>query len=68
MASPKIVREWVRIIRDVAICAVAVFMMIFETVAAASPNPYIIGAALTLLGIPPALRLDEVFNRAGRGK
>lgn len=67
MPSPKVVREWVRIFRDVAIVVVAGFMLVFETVFAAGPNPIIIGAGLTLLGIPPALRLDEVL-RSGRGR
>lgn len=60
--DPKVVRDWVRILRDVAIVLVAGFMLIFETVFVRSPNPYVIGAGLTLLGIPPALRLDYLFR------
>lgn len=62
MASPKVVREWVKIFRDVAIVVTASFMLVFETVFVASPNAYVIGAGLTLFGIPPALRLDEAFR------
>jgi hypothetical protein len=50
------------VLRDVAIVAVAGFMLIYETIATASPSPYLIGAGLTLLGIPPALRFDELFR------
>lgn len=67
LASPRVVREWVRIFRDIAIVFVATFMLIFETVFAPSPNVYVIGAGLTLLGIPPALRLDEVL-RGGKDR
>lgn len=65
MLTPSIVRAWVAILRDVAIVAVAAFMLVFETVYAPEPNPYVIGAGLTLLGIPPALRLDSAFRRNG---
>jgi hypothetical protein len=56
-------REWQWIFRDTVITTLAAFMLIFETVFAASPNVYIIGAGLTLLGIPPALRLDSWRRR-----
>lgn len=59
------VRAWQGIFRDVVITLVAAFMLIFETVVAASPNVYIIGAGLTMLGIPPALRLDSLRKKGG---
>lgn len=52
-------RVWQTIFRDVTITLVAAFMLIFETVVSHDPNAYIVGAGLTLLGIPPALRLDR---------
>jgi len=60
--DPRLAREWVRIFRDVAIVCTASFMLVFETVVVQAPNPYIVGAGLTLLGIPPALRLDAFFR------
>lgn len=60
--TPSVVRAWVRIFRDVAIVVVAGFMLVYETVFVAQPNAYVIGAGLTLLGIPPALRLDDIFR------
>lgn len=47
------------IVRDLAIVAVALFMLVHETTFSVSPNPYVIGAGLTLLGVPPALRIDR---------
>ncbi len=49
---------WMRIIRDTVIVLIGSFMLVFETVFAANPNAYIIGAGLVALGLPPALRLD----------
>lgn len=66
MADAKAVREWVKIFRDLVITFTAAFMLIYETVEIASPNPIVIGAGLTLLGIPPALRLDAFFRPSGR--
>lgn len=57
--TPQQIRAWQAIARDIVITVVATFMLIFETVGSESPNPYIIGAGLTLLGIPPALRIDR---------
>jgi hypothetical protein len=62
--SPETVRAWQRILRDVVIVAVGAFMLIHETVTKDVPNPYIIAAGLTMLGLPPALRFDE-WRRGG---
>lgn len=51
-------RAWQAIFRDVVITLVAAFMLLYETVFVASPNAVVIGGGLTLLGIPPFLRLD----------
>lgn len=53
------IRSWQRILRDLVIVVVGAFMLVYETVAAEVPNPYIIGAGLVTLGVPPALRYDE---------
>lgn len=58
-------RVWQGIFRDVTITVVAAFMLIFETVVVKSPNAYIVGAGLTLLGIPPALLLDRRRRHGG---
>ena len=65
--TPEAVRQWQSIFRDVVITLLAAFMLIFETVFRDSPNAYVIGAGLTLLGIPPALRLDRARSRKDNG-
>lgn len=56
-------RAWQGIFRDALMTVLAAFMLIFETVFADIPNPVIIGAGLTLLGIPAALRLDSLRRK-----
>lgn len=63
--TPEALKAWQGIFRDVVITLVAAFMLVFETVFAAAPNAYILGAGLTLLGIPPALRLDRSRKNHG---
>lgn len=53
------IRAWQRILRDLVIVVVGAFMLVYETVGAKEPNPYVIGAGLVALGVPPALRYDE---------
>jgi hypothetical protein len=65
--NPDAVNAWLSILRDVVITMVAAFMLIYETVVKATPNPYIIGAGLTLLGVPPAIRLDRLRRKNGNG-
>lgn len=65
MSDPEIVRAWIRILRDLAIVAIAAFILIHETVTSRDPNPTLVGAGLVLLGIPPALRADEWIRRKG---
>lgn len=57
--TPATVRAWQRIFRDFVITVVATFILVHETIADEAPNWYLIAAALTLYGIPPALRLDS---------
>lgn len=56
--DPDSLDRWIRIGRDGLIVATATFMLVYETVFAASPNAEIIAAGLALLGLPPFLRLD----------
>jgi hypothetical protein len=58
--NPDAVNAWLTILRDIVITLVAAFMLIYDTVVKTTPNPYIIGGGLTLLGVPPALRLDRL--------
>ena len=63
------ISEWAFIrdvLRDVAIIGLGTFMLIHETLDM-TPNIGIIGAALALLGIPAALRLDAWVRRNGGG-
>lgn len=62
--TPEAVKQWNAIFRDVLITLLATFMLIYETVVAREPNAYIIGAGLTLLGAPFAIRLDTWRRRA----
>lgn len=57
-ASPEEYRAWIGVVRDAFIVGVGVFMLVFETAFARAPNPYLIGAGLTALGLPAAIRLD----------
>lgn len=65
--DPDALKAWQSIFRDIVITLVAAFMLIYETVFIQQPNPYVIGAGLTLLGVPPALRLDRLRRRGGDG-
>lgn len=60
---PEIVDSWVAIFRDITIVLLATFMLVFETVFAHEVSPYIVGAGLTLAGVPPALRADTYRRR-----
>lgn len=51
-----------KLIRDILLTAVGVFMLIWQTLSS-SPQPIILGAALVLLGLPATLRLEDVFRR-----
>jgi len=64
--DPKEVSAWERIIRDAVVVVVGAFMLLYETVFVTTPNALIIGAGLLALGLPPALRVDEIIrNRNG---
>lgn len=68
MLTPSTVRVWQRIFRDFIITIVATFILVHETVTRDDPNWYLIAAALTLYGIPPALRLDDRRRSNGGGR
>lgn len=52
-------RAWQRIVRDTVIVICGAFILIYETIGTLVPDPYLIGAGLVALGVPPALRYDE---------
>ncbi len=56
--DPDVLAAWTSILRDFVIVFLAAFMLVYETVWV-TPNAYIVGAGLALLGVPPALRLDS---------
>lgn len=66
--DPEEARAWARIFRDFTIVVVGAFMLVYETVVAAEPNAYLIGAGLAALGLPPAFRLDEKRTSAREEK
>jgi hypothetical protein len=43
-------------------------MLVYETVYTLDPNALIVGAGLTLLGLPVAFRLDQIFRVEPNGK
>lgn len=47
------------LVRDIWIVAIASFILIYETVEIPTPSELLVGAALVLLGLPAAIRLDE---------
>lgn len=57
--NPETAREWQRIFRDIGTSMVGWFILIWQTVIAHEPHPLLVGAGLILLGVAPALRLDE---------
>jgi hypothetical protein len=57
--NPSAVAEWQKVVRDSVILVLATFIIVFEVAFKSSPNAYALGTALTLLGVPPALRLDS---------
>lgn len=65
LVNPDAVSAWGRIVRDVAIVLVGVFILLHETVSGGPPDPVLIGAGLVLLGVPPALRLDALRDKKG---
>jgi hypothetical protein len=58
MIDQKVYRAWQRIIRDTLLVSIGAFMLVYETVATSSPDPYVIAGGLAALGLPPAIRLD----------
>lgn len=63
--DPDAVASWQRIGRDTVITLLGAFMLIWQTAFALTPSPLIVGAGLTLLVGPSALRLDQITQRRG---
>lgn len=62
--TPQGVQTWTRAFRDVFILGLGGFLLIYETLATGgNPNALLVGAGLTLVGVPPLLRLDEFLGR-----
>ena len=61
--DPEKVQAWQRIGRDVVCAVTGVFMLVHQTLST-TPNALIIGAALSLLAVPGALRIDERRRKA----
>lgn len=64
--DPSAARAWLRILRDFSTIAVGTFILLWQTVFVTFPNPLLIGAGLLALGLPPALRLEDVFWNSRR--
>lgn len=50
-------RGW-KVLRDMLLVGLGIFMLAHETLVSSSPDPIIIGAGLALLGLPSTLRID----------
>jgi hypothetical protein len=50
-------RPYTRIIRDLALVGLAIFIFIHETTKPPPPDPALIAAGLVMLGLPSAIRL-----------
>ena len=66
--TPEDVRAWGRVLRDLAIVVIGVFILLHEELSRRAPNPYLIAAGLVALGLPPALRADEWLGGRKNGK
>ena len=64
------VNEWVPIIRDLVIVILAAFLMIYGVIRVNDPTVLgiVLGAGLTLLGAPAAIRVDALRRRTNGGK
>ena len=62
--------EWVPIIRDLVIVILAAFLMIYGVIRVNDPTVLgiVLGAGLTLLGAPAAIRVDALRRRMNGGK
>lgn len=60
---PEALNAWVTLFRDVVMVVLATFILSYETVIISSPNPVLIGAGLSLLGVPAALRVDSARRK-----
>lgn len=62
--SPDTFKAWQPVFRDFVIVLVASFILLHETLVSPDPNGYLIGAGLTLLGAPAALRADALKRKS----
>jgi len=66
--EPEELTEWVPIVRDVVIVLLAAFLLIYGVIAIQEPTVLgiVLGAALTLLGAPAAIRVDALRRKTAR--
>jgi hypothetical protein len=64
--TPEQFRAWQAIVRDAFIMVLGGFLLVWQCVMTVEPNIYVIGAGVTLLGVPAATRLDNL-RRKGSG-
>ena len=65
--TPDIAQAWIRVIRDLALVLLGVYILLYEVHREGDVRETLIGAALILFGLPAALRTDE-WLRNGRSK
>lgn len=63
---PEDLNAWVTLFRDLVMVVLAAFILSYETVLISNPNPLLIGAGLSLLGVPAALRVDASRRKSQR--
>lgn len=57
--DPGIFKQWIANFRDIATAGIGIYMLYHETQLLV-PNYLIIGAGLSLVGVPAALKLDGI--------
>jgi len=66
--TPDEARAWIRIGRDIALVFAGLFLIVYGAAFITPPSALVIGGGLVALGLPPALRLDEVVGNGAAKK
>jgi hypothetical protein len=64
--DPAVFKEWIANFRDIATAAIGIYMLYHES-QLAIPNYLIIGAGLSLVGVPAVLKVDGIRRKGSNG-
>lgn len=56
-------QAWWPLVREVAVCAVGVFMLLWQTTLEQSPQAYIVAAGCALVGVPVVGALQRAAQK-----